>query len=704
MALEVITWPAPGTTELSHSVFDPQRELFHGGRDEWLLAPPMRGLDRWSVLARSREAQRRAREVLRAFVGPAVAEFQKSDERSQLEFGSSSYEVFVTPLLVHDAREEQMVAAAERLVNVHAGQPAQVPIGRASVSALLRDFRLALAHGDSESATDQLQQLQEHPQLSRMNRQFLKVEFLARLGRWTELRGLEWFVSLLQQRRPASITEYMLEAVWHITFEQEGAHSWAEAEVAFAGLPDAIRTASDGIDPSRNPSRRLAALRASEQGSVLRLEVLIAADPSLEPWMKAETTAVVPEAGHGVAQVEGTAAGLLDSGRIADLIDLVEKSNGRPADLSFAVRGVVEYESTEFAPKVVAWLDQTEPKDLPGSPGFRRAVATVRSLAEDRCDGWSEWFRRVACEGHWSAAAEVARNGVEKWGLADLGDRHAREESAGNLEAAIEGPNAQSIDQVLDLLCSIVASLVERHGADALVGAVSVALVYRTPSAKTVGALAQLVEVVLEHSPTESVYRDLTEACSQEEVVKPRAHIASLLDLLDAFVAGVRIEPHFGSFVGAAQNALIAHRSNGRLDGEERRLAAELLAEAGRPTGSLEPDEVEATVDDPWAALAGKTVFLYTLLNGLSARFEDRLKQRCPSVQVTCSQEKHASDRLRKLAAGADFVVVHTRHASHAATIGIDQVVAKSEQLLVNGKGLSSTLITLRDALPSVPA
>lgn len=293
---------------------------------------------------------------------------------------------------------------------------------------------------------------------------------------------------------------------------------------------------------------------------------------------------------------------------------------------------------------------------------------------------------------------------MEKWGLADLEDRHAREEAAENLEAAIEGPNAQSVDQVLDLLCSIVASLVERHGADALVGAVSVALVYRTPSAKTVGALAQLVEVVLEHSPSAWAYRDLAEACSQEQVVGPRAHIASLLDLLDAFVAGVRIEPYFGSFVGAAQNALLAHRSNGRLDEEERRLAAELLAEAGRPTGSLKPDEVETTVDDPWAALAGKTVFLYTLLNGLGARFEDRLKQRCASVQVTYSQEKHASDRLRQLAAGADFVVVHTRHASHAATIGIDQVVPRSQQLLGNGKGLSSLLLTLRNTLRPVPA
>ncbi len=126
MSLEVITWPAPGTTELSHSVFDPQRKFFHGGRSEWLLAPPMPGFDRWSVLARSREAQRRAREVLRAFVGPAVADLQTSDERSQLEFDSSFYDVIVTPLLVHDAREEQMVAAAERLVNVLTGQPAQV--------------------------------------------------------------------------------------------------------------------------------------------------------------------------------------------------------------------------------------------------------------------------------------------------------------------------------------------------------------------------------------------------------------------------------------------------------------------------------------------------------------------------------------------------------------------------------------------------
>ena len=699
MASDVIIWPALEAVALSHSVFDPQRKRFHGGRDEWLLAAPMPGVDRWSLLARSREAQRRAREVIRAFIGPGIAVLQMGEEYSQVELGTSSYDILVTPLLVQVGREEQMIAAAERLVNTLTGQPDQVPIGRASISALLRDFRLALEDGDSTAATDRLQQLQDHPKLSRMNRQFLEVEFLARLGRWKELRHRDWFISLLRQQRPASITEYMLEAVWHISFEERGVHLWTEAKVAFSNLPDAIRTAPDGIEPSRNPSRRMAALRASEQGSDRRLETLTTGDPSLAQWIKAETTFVEPESSLEGAPVGVSAADLFNSGRIADLIDLVEKSRGEPTELSYAVRGVADCESVEFAPQVVAWLDQTSPKDLPGSPGFRKAVARVRSLAEDRCDGWSEWFRRVASEDRWPAGPEVARTSVEKWGVADLEDRHAREEAARNLETAIEGPNGQSVDQVLDLLCSIVASLVERHGADALVGAVSMALVYRTPSAKTVGALAQLLEVVLEHSPTESVFGDLADACSQEEVVKPRAHITSLLDLLDAFVAGVRIEPHFGSFVGAAQSALIAHRANGRLDGEERRLAAELLAEAGRPTGSLEPDEVETTVDDPWAALAGKTVFLYTLFNGLGARFEDRLKRRCPSVQVTYSQEKHASGRLRQLAAGADFVVVHTRHASHAATIGIDQVVAKSEQLLVNRKGLSSILLTLRNAL-----
>lgn len=699
MATDRITWPTDASAELSHSVLDPQRSIFHGDRGEWLLAPPMPGLEQWSLLARSREAQRRAREMLRAFIGPAVGALAVAESTRTLDIAGETHEVLVTPLVVRDGRSAQLIAAAERLVNVRAGQPEQLPIGQQSISALLRDFRLALSDGDVDVASELLDRLQGHPHLSRMNRQFLEVEFLARLGRWLELRGREWFVALMKQRRPASVTEYMLESVWIIDFERQDVHTWGDARFVFALLPDAVRTAPDGVDPIRGPARRLAALRASEQGSELRLAQLIEMDPSIRSWID-ETTAPPPLAVDPSPEPEKpTAWDLFDAGRIADLVALVDRSGGRSADLAVAIRGVADHESATLAPRVLIWLDQAPEGDLPDNPGFRNAVARVRSLAEDRCDGWTSWFQRVSGGDRWPAAAEVARNNSERWKLDPLAVLGDRERIADQLEQALDGPNAESIDRVLDLLCDLAADLVESHGADRFVTAVSTALLYRAPSAKTVDALVQLVAVVLEHSPTPTAYGELADVCSDPALVTPRAHIPAVLDLLDVFVARVRIEPGFSSFVGAAQSALIAHRSHGRLDGEERRLAAELLAEAGRPTPQLEPDEIEVAEVDHWAALDGKTVFLYTLFNGLGARFEQRLEDRCATVMVTHSADKAASDRLRQLAAGADYVVVHTRHASHAATIAIDQVVPRSEQLLGNGKGMSSLLLTLFNEL-----
>lgn len=703
MSADRILWPISGSDDLSHSVLDPQRSMFRNDRDSWLLAPPMPGLTEWSLLAMSREAQRRAREVLRAFIGPAVAALSTAESLRVLDIGGEEHEVLVTRLLLREGRSAQLVAAAERLVNVLAGQPEKAPVGKQPISAALRDFRLALSDGDVDVATALLDRLQGHPQLSRMNRQFLEVEFLARLGRWLELRRQEWFVPLMKQRRPASVTEYMLEAVWHIDFEQANAHTWHDAMNVFALLPDAVRTSPDTIEPKRGPALRLAALRAADQGSDLRLAEVIDVDPAIRAWIDHEVEPATSTVKPPPSPQEPTAWGLFDAGRIADLVALVDRSHGRAADLAVAIRGVADYESVSLAPRLLVWLDQTPSEELPDSPGFWNAVDRVRLLAEDRCDGWMGWFTRVAADERWPSAAEVARTNSAHWALESLAGTQDRMLIAAQLEQALDGPNADSIDGVLDLLCGLAADLVTLHGADQFVTAVATALIYRAPSAKTVDALVRLVTVVLEHSPTSRAYGELADVCSDMKIVAPRAHIPVVLDLLDTFVSRPRVEPGFRLFIGAAQDALLTHYSNGRLEGEERRLAAELLGEAGRPTPQLELEDELSVEFDPWSTLAGKTVFLYTLFNGLGDRFEQRLKDRCPTVRVTHSDEKVGSDRLRQLAAGADYVIVHTRHAAHSATNAIDQVVPKSQQLLGNGKGMSSLLLTLFTELAPMP-
>ena len=58
-----------------------------------------------------------------------------------------------------------------------------------------------------------------------------------------------------------------------------------------------------------------------------------------------------------------------------------------------------------------------------------------------------------------------------------------------------------------------------------------------------------------------------------------------------------------------------------------------------------------------------------------------------------------ATAGLRSLAASADFLVVDTRHAAHAATMAFDEVRPRDRQLFSNGRGLSSFIERLRNEL-----
>ena len=80
-------------------------------------------------------------------------------------------------------------------------------------------------------------------------------------------------------------------------------------------------------------------------------------------------------------------------------------------------------------------------------------------------------------------------------------------------------------------------------------------------------------------------------------------------------------------------------------------------------------------------------------------RFTQQISALNPDARIEHNSDITATDALRTLAFSADFLIVDTRHASHAATIGIDSVRPRDRQLFPPGRGLSSFISVLRDAL-----
>ena len=155
---------------------------------------------------------------------------------------------------------------------------------------------------------------------------------------------------------------------------------------------------------------------------------------------------------------------------------------------------------------------------------------------------------------------------------------------------------------------------------------------------------------------------------------------------------------------GVAFEAFRSHAARGHLSHDEARLAELLLDELGLQAGLLwvpapAGDEVDPAELDPWSSLGGKTVVVYTLLDGLGQRFETRVRQFCPTANVVVLSDHVASDRLRAAVHDANHVLVDTRHAKHAATKAIDAIRPRGQQLLPSGKGVSSFVRCLGQAL-----
>jgi hypothetical protein len=221
------------------------------------------------------------------------------------------------------------------------------------------------------------------------------------------------------------------------------------------------------------------------------------------------------------------------------------------------------------------------------------------------------------------------------------------------------------------------------------------------PSAAVRNAFFALTADVLDAAPHASRYTDLVRTATVLwQRVRSRDTVSWALDVADVLAASPSPDPttraafvtSIGTGVGEFATRLALH---------ERSLLEALAAECGTvvvlppmPEGAA----VAQTVD-LWAGLDGQLVGLYSLLGGIGARFAQRVNALNPEARIEHNSDPTATDALRSLAMTADFLVVDTRHAAHAATLGIDAVRPRDRQLFPAGRGLSSFISVLRDAL-----
>lgn len=341
-------------------------------------------------------------------------------------------------------------------------------------------------------------------------------------------------------------------------------------------------------------------------------------------------------------------------------------------------------------------------ENLPETPGFLRSLNDIKQLASNRCSSWSEWFSRLGAGAEWADAAQVARAESARWDTSEPVTASSAEAAANHLIAAAEGVNGAQVRGALDLLCDLVSVLADSVGSSALTDALLLVLsMEENPSAMVRNAFFSLLADVLSRGPSQSRYRDLVKTAGDlwdrarsREAVNWALDVCDLLNAHASPDSGARIA--FISVVGLGVADFAA-----RLTPNERSVLGALAEEAGTSVHLpvVEDEQVVEAETDLWRALDNKRIGLYSLLGGVGARFSARVMELSAKASVEHNADTVATDALRRLAESVDFLVVDTRHAAHAATGAIDQVRPRERQIFPTGRGVSSFIAALREAL-----
>jgi hypothetical protein len=703
--------------ERVEALLSAQRGMWKREPGAWTVIPLDREPPLFALVAADSEGERRGREVIAAFVGPAVGRLAVTaltlSSAAQADMVLSRHGISnVVPLLREPGKDSaDLLTALERLVSVRSTQPEIRREVAPALPFLLRDYWLALQQRDSLESGRLLASIESLGLLSADNLRFLQVDRLASLGRWQELAGLPMFRDLARTRRPRRISEELMEALWRARIASDDGVTTARQaldRLTATGLAEEFASLLRSVDvPSSASGRRLAAVSAVLDGSDDRLERLLdAAGESerefiadLRSWRDRDrvTTAVQTGSAAAVSLSE-----LLDLGDWEGVLQAAEKRPGDPRAAEAAVRAAFETEDPDLSRRALILLSQVPDEELNPLPGFRRMLREVRTAGRDECQSWAAWLGRVGRPEAWDRAAEILRAESTNWNITEFASGSLAEAAGASLLEGSSNANADQVRLSLDLLCALACNLVAHTAGDSLVQAIMMVVSEQpNPSRQVQEALRGLLEPLLDSGPDGERYAEYLALLDDAwKKVQSRSTFDWGLDIADLLISMPCPDPPARArFVQTLMSWALGHRQQ---LADRQAVMANVLADQAGLGVSLEIAPSAPGLGNIWARLVGARVGLYSLLPRAGIRLQERLCELAGRrVAVEQNSDHVATPGLESLAAHVDFMVVDTWHATHSATIAIDAVLPRDRQVLPRGGGVMSFLAALQDRLES---
>ncbi|MCP9274055.1 protein DpdD [Mycolicibacterium arenosum] len=685
-------------------LIESQASRYSPHSSEWIVLP---WRDGFYLFSEDSEGQRRGRETLVAFLGPSVVSVETvSTTRMQREIPDAAksaglnHASYLRRVMPGAVGADEMLVRLEDMVATLSGRVWRPLELKPTHTDLLRDFRLALLAMDSDSASRLLESLLLNGHLSAENHRFLRIEYLATFGRWTDLRALPHIEALLKSRKTQAISEILLQMVWWTelagTADQRMATEFDERGVlqTFASLLRGVRV------PATWEGRLVALLTALADGDLVRQQAICAsADGAVEEGRLQELISQ-----HGPPARENTSVDSAEDAIVTAFEDrrfdevvnrFVQEPSAEAA--AIAVQAVLETSLTAEASRVLALVREF---DATGTLNFsrrdRRDLEELEQLAGNVCDGWVSWSKRIAGQARWADAGATLRDRRGSW--TKMSDLSADETAAVSdwLIEAVSGTNDDQLRASLDVLCSEAATLLVRGSVNDFCQTVLLLLSEQDNFSEMVRvAYLELLTAWLDVGPSSGEYRKVLEQTSDIwiAIASPIA-VSWAVGVLEATADS----PCPDDAARTAFAATMIHRVRqlyGRASLRERVEIESLADDLRLPSFDVDVPDVER---DVWSRLDGKTLGLYSLLPRAASLLGSRLARLC-AVQVRGNDDKVATPGLRTLAERADYFIVDTWHAAHQATAAIDAVRPRHQQILPQQRGVTGFMRAVESCL-----
>lgn len=683
----------------------------------------------WYGVARSERAGRRLGEDIAGFVGATFGGFEgrtyvpdATDVPGQLLAG-----VFPAPMyrIAPGPRWDSVRRSVGIYRTLLERRPSACRLAARSVGALRTRFDRALLAGNEEEASRLYDEILATGRLSLENRHYLTVRLLAGLGRWTDLAAEASLVrTLADLPLPPQVRAELLDALYrtHIdpVEDPKGASAALEEfrqKVAPFGRLFAMR---QGLRQPRVVKAFLmnALLRAQPQRE--ELEELLAIlpvspdDAAFSAALRAMVDGRVPVQAPASAAGADTAFDDLEYDlalRLYAAIPPSRKSIARMIQCAHTI-GTIDAARTALgalssSPETEATLPQSVRSIVDGlrhlTPPVPAAVAPATEAATvAEPANWLDWTLWVAA----GAPAADARQLVEQQSCNWPVEAYCSRDGASALAQALEGA-ALAAPEVIqgafpNFYQAFVGETEDVQPALAPVYRALLSAVVLAPgrSSDDLELARTLAALVLETGLSDADYRNV--ASELTGLVRQDASVNTLdwaLDLAEVIATSRAASPSDQMNLVLAVLEFARSRVH-RLSKRQIEVVRALCTDMGVSpdqyvAGAADEDSDEQSV----AALAARSIAIYTLAETAGQRALQILAKLVPGIKVALNSDKVCTDRLATLARNADLFVFAWRSSKHAAYFCIKDHRPKDMRILMPpGKGTASIVRALIEA------